>query len=95
MHRLLNTAVSQPAAPPDPTADPYAEGYAAGRLDERAAIAAYLRTEANRRVEALERADRRLFVMAYASCHRWADAIERGGHIEDLATKPATPTLKD
>ena len=53
------------------------ETYAA----ERAAIAAYLRAEANRRVEALERADRRNFVMAYASIHRWADAIERGAHL--------------
>ena len=51
------------------------------RATERRAIAAYLRAEANRRVEALERADRRLFVMAYASCHRWADAIERGEHL--------------
>ena len=51
------------------------------RAAERAAIAAYLRTEANRRVETLERADRRRFVMAYASIHRWADAIERGEHL--------------
>lgn len=57
---------------------------------ERAAIAAYLRAEANRTIAALERADRSVFARAYGSIHRYADAIERGAHLMPT-TDPTAP----
>lgn len=42
MHPLLSTAAPHPLPAPIVERDPYAEGYAAGRLDERAAVVAWL-----------------------------------------------------
>lgn len=79
MHRLTSTAVPQPPAPPV-EADPYAEGYAAGRLDERAAVVAWLRAAPAARLWRQEPMDAA------------ADALCRGEH---LAPPFASPTLKD
>ena len=79
MHRLQSTAVPQPPAPPvEP--DPYAEGYAAGRLEERAAVVAWLRAAPAARLWRQEPMDAA------------ADALCRGEH---LAPPFASPTLKD
>ena len=79
MHRLQSTAVPQPPAPPV-EADPYVEGYAVGRLEERAAVIAWLRAAPAARLWRQEPMDAA------------ADALCRGEH---LAPPFASPTLKD
>lgn len=76
---LTSTAVAQPPAPPT-EADPYAEGYAAGRLEERAAVVAWLRAAPAVRLWRQEPMDAA------------ADALCCGEH---LAPTSASPTLKD
>lgn len=77
--QFRNPAIQQPPALPAKP-DPYAEGYAAGRLEERAAVVAWLRAAPAARLWRQEPMDAA------------ADALCRGEH---LAPKPATPTLKD
>lgn len=75
MHRLLSTAVPLPAPPVE--ANLYAEGYAAGRLEERAAVIAWLRAAA---AGASPGRQREAGTLAAA-----AEILARGGHIADLA----------
>lgn len=82
MHRLTSTA-APPLPAPIVERDPYAEGYAAGRLDERAAVVAWLRAAAAPLPPSWYRESLTLGAVA--------EIFASGGHIADLAANP-TPT---
>lgn len=84
MHRLTSTAVPQPLPAPiverDPYAEGYAAGYAAGRLDERAAVIAWLRAAAAPLPPSWYRESLTLGASA--------EILARAGHIADLTPDP-------
>ena len=75
--QFRNPNIQQPPALPAKR-DPYSEGYAAGRIEERAAVVAWLRGQRGAGGSAL--------VPSVAT--GLAHGIERGKHIAD----PTTPT---